>query len=385
MTTTGTDMTLRERNAVTNGAEFEARSLHLTSYPTILFLELTQNCNLACKMCRAPSGYDRGRDMPLEVFDRALTELGPYALLVDLNGWGESTIVAGFRDRLIRALDLGTRVRLVTNGHAMTQPLWEAMFNADNIIIVSFDSASPDLFQALGRGDFNRVVRNVRQGVDIRNRKGQGAIFFNVVVSRYTLSELPNIVRLAGNLGLDRVLVNPVKCPPDHPGYLGHCIDQIPVVLDRASTVARETGIKMQLGAALDNSLAVEYGLPVVCSNPWTNAVIDYRGHVGYCNHAIGQPEYMFGSLMESDFASIWNGPDFIELRRQLVEAATTRRVSSRFPKCEWCYYNRYGDAGLPDQDMEGRKVSTETGLPLYKPAELPSPKTSPFVILNNR
>ena len=384
-TTTGADQNPRERNASINKAEFERRDLRLTSYPTMLFLELTQNCNLACKMCRDQSPYDPKLDMSPEVFDRAMTELGPYAELIDLHGWGESTILAGFHDRLIRTLETGARVRLVTNGHAMTRRLWDALFNAESIVVVSFDSASPANFQALGRGDFDRVVRNVRQGAEIRNLKGRGTISFNVVVNSYTLSELSDIVRLAADLGVNRVLVNPIKCSPDHPAHLRNSVDRIPAELDRASAAAREVGVKMQLGAALDDSLAVEYGLPVVCSNPWTNALIDHRGHIGYCHHAIGRPEYVFGSLLENSFASVWNGPDFIELRRQLVEAATTRRVSSKFPKCEWCYHNRYRDGEFPAESVEDREVSTETGLPLYKPAGTPAPKASPFVILNNK
>ena len=65
--TAGADLPLRERNAIINNDEFERRALHLTSYPTILFLELTQNCNLTCRMCRVASAYDSNRDRQFQI------------------------------------------------------------------------------------------------------------------------------------------------------------------------------------------------------------------------------------------------------------------------------------------------------------------------------
>src|ERR1051325_10964468 len=124
---------LREENAVLNHQEFLARKLTLASYPTMVFLELTQNCNLSCLMCRSSRGYDTSLDLAESVFDRVATTLFPYASLIGLNGWGESTILKNFPRRLRTALDSGARIRMVTNAHAMTAPLWEMFFEGDNI------------------------------------------------------------------------------------------------------------------------------------------------------------------------------------------------------------------------------------------------------------
>src|SRR6185369_3798681 len=97
--------THREENAALNHQEFEARAIALRSYPTMVFLELTENCNLSCQMCRSSQGYDPSRDMSSALFETIATTLFPHATLIGLNGWGESTILRDFPKRLRTAVE----------------------------------------------------------------------------------------------------------------------------------------------------------------------------------------------------------------------------------------------------------------------------------------
>jgi MoaA/NifB/PqqE/SkfB family radical SAM enzyme len=357
----------RALNALQNEEDYVERRVVLKSLPTMLYIELTQNCNLSCEMCRSAQQYDPSRDMEAEIFDMVSKELFPYASMVDLRGWGESTILRDFEKRLRATLDSGARVRLITNAHAMTEKLWEMFFEGDNIIGVSFDSASPETFKKLGRGDFARVERNLRQGVAIRDKRGRGFIYLNVVVNSFTLGELPMIVRLAADIGLTKVVVNPIKISQKQLTHLSHVANNIPHVLDEVYALAAKLGLKVQLGSALEENLVVEYGLPATCSNPWSHALIDYRGHVGFCDHLINRPEFTLGSLKESSFESIWNGSAFQGLREEHIRAEKTRSLSNTFWKCSWCYRNRYLDSEPSSIEADSdREVSTSTGLPLY-------------------
>jgi MoaA/NifB/PqqE/SkfB family radical SAM enzyme len=359
---------LRTLNLKQNERDYTERRLALSSRPTYVLVELTQNCNLACKMCRAAQGYNPDLDMSEELFELVAKELFPYASMVDLRGWGESTILKSFPGRLTRTINSGARVRLVTNGMAMTERLWELFFQRDNVIGISFDSSTPEMFSELGRGDFHRVVRNLRKGVDIRNRNGHGSIYLLTVLNSYTLAELPDILRLAADIKLDKVVINPIKCPPSHKAHLSHAVDKIPGVLNEAQQVALTLGIKLQLGSALETAVAVSYGLPSTCSNPWSHALIDYQGRVGFCDHLINNPQVTLGSLKESTFDNIWNGEKFQQLRAEHVAAQEKRELSTKFRKCTWCYSNRYGETDLlPIGAVDVREVSTSTGLPLYQ------------------
>ncbi len=358
----------RERNAALNHQEYLSRALTLESYPTMVFVELTENCNLSCHMCRSSKGYDRALDMSPALFDTIATSLFPRATLIGLNGWGESTILRDFPERLRRAVESGAEVRLVTNAHAMTPALWRLFFQGDNVVVVSFDSADPEMFAKLGRGNFSLVKRNLEQGVKIRDEVGRGLIYLNMVVNSYTLVTLPNVIRFAADLGLNKVVVNPIKVVTSHPSHLGYSVDHIPVVLDESAALATSLGVTLQLGGALDESLAVPEALPDTCENPWSNVLIEHTGRVTFCHHLLHTPaEYGMGSLAQSSFDDVWNGAPFQELRRLHVDAERSRGLPSRFQKCTWCYHNRYSDAEFPTEALNGREVSTLSGKKLYR------------------
>ena len=57
-------------NIRTNHEEFKNGEIHLKSRPTVLFIELTQNCNLHCRMCRASAGYQKDLNMDRNIFNR---------------------------------------------------------------------------------------------------------------------------------------------------------------------------------------------------------------------------------------------------------------------------------------------------------------------------
>jgi radical SAM protein with 4Fe4S-binding SPASM domain len=375
---------LREENAVLNHQEFLARQLTLASYPTMVFLELTQNCNLSCLMCRSSRGYDTSLDLAESVFDRVATTLFPYASLIGLNGWGESTILKNFPRRLRTAIDSGARIRMVTNAHAMTAPLWEMFFEGDNILVISIDSADAATFKRLGRGDLPRVKRNIGIGVATRERLGRGHIHFNTVLNSYTVHTLPDVLHMAADLGVDHVLVNPIRTSPDLPSDLHRKTAVIPEILDRSAALAEELGVVLQLGAALDPSLAAEWGLPATCENPWSNVMVEYDGQLSFCHHLLNSPGYETGSLAERSFEEIWNGPVLQEIRRLHIEAEQTRHLPERYSKCTWCYSNRYSDNGGLDSTETDREVSTRTSATLYQRG--PSDATpAPVVVAHPR
>jgi len=361
--------TLREVNARRNLSDYAERHVVCSGMPSMIYVELTQNCNQACRMCRAGGLYDPSLDMRPELFQQLATELFQYAQVVDLRGWGESTILVGFRDRLRTALESGARVRLVTNGSAMTDELWEMLFGSDSIVAVSLDTASPELYAELGRGNLDRVVRNLRTGVAIRRRSGRGLLYLNVVVSSLTLSGVPNIVGLAADIGLTKIVLNPIRGERNRAIHLCHRRQEIPAVLDEVARLSLNLGVKVHMAAALDESLAISSALFSVCSNPWTHVFVDCQGGVSYCDHLVRHPELVVGRLSESPFAGIWNGPGFKRIRAQHVAAEKKRALAGDLSVCDWCYRNRYLEAdcsvAAPVNGCD-REVSTETG-PLYR------------------
>lgn len=368
---------VRAANAAIRGEDYRLRRDLVSARPSIVFIELTRNCNLACTMCRPKTAYDRMLDMPLELFARIVNQCGQQAELIDLNGWGESTLHPQIGSCIRLVVGTGARVRLVTNGQCMRDELWEVLLNADGIVVVSVDTLRPEMSRFLGRGDVSRLKRALEFGAAIRHRMGKGQICINMAVNNYTTEDIPHVVKLARNLGVDRVLLNPVRCGSTSPLALRQTDSRLAGLLDEASAIVSGTRTAVRVGAALSPGLVVGSALPEVCSNPWTNAVFSCTGQVSFCHHGIGWTQE---SVSTQSIESLWNGRPARALRRAHANAQVKREALKCYEKCNWCYSNRYGDPDFPCANMRSREVSTKTMSRLHPLGGAPSTRSNAVV-----
>ena len=373
--------TNRADNVRINLAEYNRGETKLESRPPVLFIELTQNCNLHCRMCRASAGYQRSLNMADSLFDLLKRDLFPYASLVDLRGWGESTILKEFGDRVTQTALAGPRIRLVTNALAISPALWKLLMETGAMVIVSVDASTPDTMSILGRGSFEKLVRSLEFGVRERDATTSGGtIAFNTVVTSLNLPEVSDIVRMAARYGVSRVTMFPVVAARNNPLHLDHRKTEIPTCIREAEDAARELGVELRFGASLHEEYAVAEGLPNRCSHPWEYCYIDYAGNVGYCDHIIGNTSLMLGNLSTASFDEIWNGRDLQQLRELHVNArrGTPGNLDSLYPHCAWCYKRRYVDFE-DETNPEARKrvISTLGVLPLLTDAPGPFSRTN--------
>jgi len=75
------------------------------------------------------------------------------------------------------------------------------------------------------------------------------------------------------------------------------------------------------------------------CFKPYSYVVVNYRGDIGLCNHLLTDKGWkQMGSLRESSFSEIWNGPVYREARARLTSAQPDN------PSCAWCFKHRLVD-----------------------------------------
>lgn len=333
----------RTANRDLNIREFEQRSVRLSGMPRVLFIELTENCNLSCTMCRSNGPFDRSRNMEPEMFDAVAAELFPTAEIVDLRGWGESTILKDFPAYVEKTLDYGCRVRLVTNLTVPNEAMWRRLVSTNSLIAVSFDASEPDTFAALRPGaKLDVILRNLDVMVDEAKVSGVGTdgIHLNVVVQPAGIAELTGIVRHAARLGI-KVQLNPLSADHEDPANLRFHRAEMAAALGE---LAEAEGVQVQLNTALDPSWAELDHADKTCTHPWMYCYVNYQGKVGFCDHLIGAPgsQYLLGDLNEASFADIWNGELYQQLRTE--HSGGVGALSHRFEECRWCYRNRYID-----------------------------------------
>jgi radical SAM protein with 4Fe4S-binding SPASM domain len=334
----------RRDNQALNIAEYRDRRTVLASRPLALFVELTQNCNLSCPMCRFGEKYRKDWNMTPDVFDQLAEQLFPDVHLVDMRGWGESTMLPDFGRYVAKALAHRVRLRLVTNAQINRRPVWDMIMRGHGIVTVSCDAADPELFAKLRRGGtITRLTRTVQALVEARDRYGapRDHVNFNTVASLENLDDLPAVVELAARLDVPTVVIHPMVAALDDPMHLRRDLARTQEAYAATAETGRREGVVVQLGAAPDPSLALpDMVRRPACMHPWSYAYVRYDGSVGFCDHLLGADDYTLGTLRDNTFEEIWNGPRWQQLR----QAHTVGEIPDEFAPCRYTYAQRYID-----------------------------------------
>ena len=194
-------------NSELNLKEIDERRTILKSAPRRLAFELTNACNLNCIMC----GRNAVKFTPtffklewLEKFSPIMNKVEE----VSLFGWGEPTVHPHFTEILRRLDEFPVRKYFCTNGMKLGE-LKDALFNHHvDIIAISLDGARAETNNKIRRGgNFDKVVGNLKAIVAEKRRRGLNRPYMNFVFCAMTSNykELPDLVRVAAEIGLDEV------------------------------------------------------------------------------------------------------------------------------------------------------------------------------------
>ncbi len=161
------------------------------AFPERLHVEPTVRCNLRCPACgrELAARSRRQPDMPFELYERVITEVGPHITYLNLYDYGESFLHPRIFDMIELAKHVNPEVTVVISTNGM--PLHTEQRRARLIstgcdeVIFSVDGASPETYSTYrAGGDFDRVIANMRALVAERNACGSAT---PRVVWRYIL------------------------------------------------------------------------------------------------------------------------------------------------------------------------------------------------------
>lgn len=335
------EMVSRESNKLLNTEEFKGNKTRLSSFPANVFIELTRNCNCYCRMCfRKNNSYRNELDMSFELFKKIADLFFPYAECVDLRGFGESTILKNWTEIVDYVLQYDCKFGIFTNLSILNDQMWEKLVKNDFWLAVSFDGATKKTYELIRRGaKFDNVIHNLKHLVLCLNNYGKpiSNLSLAVTVQKMNLAELPDIMKIAGETGIRRIRLNPVRTTAKDKNNLIFHKDQVLRQVSQALKVAKEFNIEVSFQASL-GILALEesLGLKVQekCRRPWSSLFIYYNGDIGPCDCLIFEP-FVFGSLNKHSFEEIWNNTSY-RLFRENVHSV------NRIDSCRWCFENRY-------------------------------------------
>lgn len=310
--------------------------------PLKLEMDVTSQCNLRCTMCYLsdPRFGRRPRvDVSVDSFREIARQVFPHCGLVSLSFGTEPLLHPRIEELLEITAREGVPWRyLITNAQLLDERRIETFVRVPlHGFSISVDASTRTTYERIRRGaSWDRLIANVRALQAAKRRAGSvfPRITFNFVLMRSNLEELPGLVELAHELGVEGVAamhVTPFEGLDTADERLDGEPERCNAVLARTRAVAERLGVPVALPesfdvadaapAVLKDATPVGFLFPeptaptTGCPFPWQFVGIDPYGNVVPCGHWYTRPP--MGDVHTQSFAEIWNGARWRELRRE--------------------------------------------------------------------
>lgn len=307
-------------------------------------MEVTGACNLRCRMCLVryvPAVGRREGALAYEDFLALVDEL-PGLERLTLQGLGEPLLSPHLVDMVAHAAGRGVEVGFNTNGTLLTRPVAARLVGAGlGWLHVSLDGATAAAYEEVRHGtdlrphagQFERVVGNLRGLVKLRGERRLPRIQLVFVAMRRNVRELPALVELAADVGVDSVRVQnlshdfgdtgshvayaPMREYVDQEAIFGEDADDAAALFDEAERRAEALAIDLRLPRLEERPGPGNDARR--CGWPWDAAYVTHKREVQPCCMVMGSDRAKLGRLDEASFREIWAGGEYQDFRAKLM------------------------------------------------------------------
>jgi radical SAM protein with 4Fe4S-binding SPASM domain len=276
----------------------------LTDYmPLSIGAELTNNCNLKCPECSSGSDLmTRARGfMDIGLFDKVISELGPYLYNINLYFQGEPMLHPSFFSFVQKGRKINTIVS--TNGHFLSVGNSERIVKSGlHKLIVSLDGIDQKTYSAYRiNGSVNTVLEGLNYVSEAKEKyKSSLNIEIQFIVNRINENQIPQVRKLASKLKTSlRLKSMQIINKEDIESW-------IPI---------RE---RFRRYRYKDGDYVIKNTFPNRCARLWLSPVITWDGKVLPCCFDKNS-EYVMGDLNHNSFREIWNGTKYRIFRKSIL------------------------------------------------------------------
>jgi len=312
------------------------------SAPKYISFEPSSKCNLHCIMCTRETVLTHpplNINMSFENFKYMLDQFSaPEDVL--LCGIGEPLLNKDIVRMVQYISDKGFRASMINNGTLMTKEKAHELIEAGlKKITFSVHGGTPETHYLIRQGPKNvdsleRLYQNIKGFVEVRNeRKADVFVIANYLAARQTVSEFPETLRRAKEIGIDEVVALRLI---NVNGTLEH--------LSPANEQEREMVGYKKLAQELGVKFSFWEGMGM-CRQLWECIFIMSNGDVGPCDGWFSDKPAM-GNLLRDRVDDLWNGPGYQDLRRTFLKR-----------ELEWCKTCNLGGAFETPLELIADKV----------------------------
>lgn len=345
----------QNENSKLNMQELEQGKTILQSYPRRIVLELTNACNLNCVMCGRNAADFKPTMFDMDVF-RSLEPLMDIVEEVTLMGWGEPTVHPHFIEMLKIINQHSARKYFCTNGMNLGK-IKQAIFDYNvDVFAVSLDGATDETNSRIRRGSkINQIVTDLKDIVRIKKERGLQYPWINFVfcAMKSNIRELPDLVRLAADIGIEEVKVVYLTVFNEalREESLWEQDDLVHEVFSEAIKAGEELGIVLKLPHYVGEDEAGDK-FHKDCFVVWRDF---FLGSDGYVRPCMSTPVQFFAYDKNKDFMESWNSRRYQEYR-----AAVNHQEKMDSP-CRRCYQSSHCNWNRKESFIQiGEKFSPE-------------------------
>jgi radical SAM protein with 4Fe4S-binding SPASM domain len=280
----------------------------LSGMPISIAIEPTTSCNLRCPEC--PSGL-RSFTRPTGMLDKALFEsvidqLADTLTYLTFYFQGEPYLHPSFLDMVAYASSKGIYTATSTNAHYLGPDMArKTIASGLDRLIISIDGTSQDTYQSyrIG-GSLEKVVEGTKNIIACKraSKSKTPHIVFQFLVVRPNEHEIPEVYRMAEELGVDEVVLKTAQIYDYQQGS-----DLIPLN-EPYSRYKKNPDGTYSIKNALDNH----------CWKMWHSCVITWDGRVVPCCFD-KDAHFVLGDLTKQSFRDIWFSGAYRNFRQSLL------------------------------------------------------------------
>lgn len=327
-------------NSELNINEMNEGALILRSLPRRIVFELTNTCNLNCIMCGRNAVDFQPAQLGLEEF-RWFEPLFDTIEEVTLMGWGEPTIHPHFVD-MLKILDQhSARKYFCTNGMNLDS-LKQVLFDYHvDVFATSVNGATSQTNNRIRRGSsLDKIVKSLRDIVSVKKEKQITWPYMSFVfcAMRSNLHELPMLVDLAADIGLDKVKVVYLSA------FSSNLVDETLWGLEcEVQSVFNEAARR---GDAQGIILELPYvsGIDPAGGKYHQDCFVGWRdfflGSDGFIRPCMSTAEKFFSFDMSKSFEDIWNSDEFKKHREYVNSSDKMTAYCKRCYQSSHCNWN---------------------------------------------
>jgi MoaA/NifB/PqqE/SkfB family radical SAM enzyme len=312
--------------------------------PKVVFIEVTNRCNLLCETC--PHTYFQReplKSLSLHEFIRIADQF-PQMKRALLHGIGEPLLNRELPEIIKYLKGRDVEVIINSNGTLLTSKWQENIIESGlDQYRCSIDGAKDETYARIRGANLLPKLRRGLEGlVKTKERLGAKSPSISIwcVSTRENLQELPDLLRLAADLGVPEVYMQRMVYFAGEPekqygmargelAIFGQDENEEDRIIEECTGLSNQLGINFLASGGRDpiNSFAAarpsDFAPWHACMRPWTTAYVTANGNcLPCCISPFATDDYaslILGNLFEHPFSEIWNEQLYQQFRMDLL------------------------------------------------------------------